>query len=197
MSNLLDVIGIFSTTILAALGMWQSYQGIKARVNNLVSWRAVEKGANSLLTQMRGDKYIPDAIFAAGRGGAVLGGLISNKFYRHSPIPIFMVDRIYHRERKDPTPEILTNVLGIVDTPRSILLAVGINATGKTIQTYEDWLRSNGAEEVRVAVLVDSVTSARKPNYSYRCQVIDPQKLKMPWYTGGIIDWLPPIQRVT
>ncbi|MHC4439657.1 MAG: hypothetical protein ACYS3S_20050, partial [Planctomycetota bacterium] len=64
-----EIVCMISTTILAVLGIVQSYHGIKNRVKNLVSWRAVEKGTANLLTQMRKDQYFPDAIIAMGRGG--------------------------------------------------------------------------------------------------------------------------------
>ena len=46
-------------------------------------------------------------------------------------------------------------------------------------------------QEVRVAVLLESKTSAYTAEYSYKRRKIDVRKLKFPWYRGGIIDWVP------
>jgi hypoxanthine-guanine phosphoribosyltransferase len=127
-----------------------------------------------------------------GRGGAVLAGLMSNKFYKEKNIPIFMVDRdIIHGHRTRNT-EIKTDILDLVTPPKSVLLIGGVNASGGTFEKYSSWLNTKGVEKIRVCVLVESKTSKFQADYCDQKIAMDPTELKMPWYKGGIIDWQPP-----
>lgn len=192
MGDITNIIGIISTTIVAILGVFQSYQVIKSRAKNLVSWRSVEKGIENLLSQMRKDQYFPDAIFPMGRGGAVVAGLMSNKFYKEKNIPIFMVDRDIIHDHRSRKAEIKTDILDMISPPKSILLIGGVNASGATFEKYSNWLQSKGVEKIRVCVLVESLASKFQADYCYRKIALNPTELKMPWYKGGIIDWQPP-----
>ena len=187
--NIAEVIGIVSTTVVAILGIQQAYTSVRARMKNLMSWRTVEKGISELVSQMRRDSYMPDMILAMGRGGAIMAGLLSSRFYRHRAVPVFLVDREYDHLGKERIPRIRTDIMDFVTCPRSVLLIAGVNAGGGTLEVYTKWVTDAGAGDVRSAVLVDGVTSRRSADYSYKREAIDPESIKMPWYKDAVIDW--------
>jgi hypoxanthine phosphoribosyltransferase len=192
MENLMGIIGVVSTAILAIIAIAQGYQTVRDRAKNIVSWRTVEKGIQSVLQQMNKDHYHPDAIFAMGRGGAVMAGLMSNKFFNERNIPIFMIDRDMHHGNSCRSIEIRTDVIDVREAPESVLLVAGVNASGLSFEEYSKWLKSKGVKSIRSSVLVESATSKFQVDYYYKREPVDPENLKMPWYQGGIIDWKPP-----
>jgi hypothetical protein len=88
--------------------------------------------------------------------------------------------------------EIKTDTIDIITPPKSVLLLSGVNARGGTIEKHSNWLHSKGVENIRVCVLVESMTSKFQTDYCDQKIALDPKELKMPWYKGGIIDWQPP-----
>jgi hypoxanthine phosphoribosyltransferase len=162
---------------------------------NRVSWRQVEKGVKRLLEDMKNNQFIPGSIMAMGRGGAVMAGLMSNKFYLHKSVPVFMVDRNYKHSEENSQPEINCNMVNLSQLPEPVLLVGGINASGRSIIEYKKWLKEVGVQKVRTAVLVESTMAKPRADYYFRRNPVDPRKLKMPWYKGGIIDWVPPKAR--
>lgn len=192
MTNFTTIVGVISTTIVAILGIIRAFKAIDKKSKKIVSWKFVEKGIENLLSKMRKDNYYPEAIFSIGRGGAVISGLISNKFYREKKIPIFMVDRDIIHSSHTRKVVIRKDILDIKKSPNNILLVSGINASGSTYEKYFSWLNSKGVTNIRSCVLVESIVSKNRADYVYERTELDPTKLNMPWYKGGIIDWQPP-----
>ncbi len=192
MADAVTTIGVISTSVLAALGIFQSYQKIVGKLKNLVSWKVVEDGVEHLLTQMRRDNYYPDAILPMGRGGSVIAGLMSNKFYADKNIPIFMIDRDIRHNDNTRVAVLKSEIADLARAPRKILLVSGINASGTTIEAYKRWAAAKGAQDVKTATLVESHTAKSLAEYCYKRRAVNPNKLKMPWYEKGIIDWQPP-----
>lgn len=159
--------------------------------NNKYTWNNVESGVKKMLSLMKGDNYIPDAIICNGRGGAVIGALMSNKFYHDHNVPLFMMDRLHKNKDGRKIVELLIKKIEFVNFPKKVLVVSGVSSSGVTLEKYCMYMKDMGVSEIKTAVFVSSNYSKEYPEYCYKRIKIDPELLQMPWYKGGIIDWVP------
>ena len=189
MDGILNVVGVASSSVLAVISAAQAYSVVKQKVNNRVSWRVINRGLKKILGDMRRDSYIPDCIFAMGRGGCVIAGMISNKFYRDRNVPIYMIDRSFMYSKNTKSAQLCDEFINVTKSPGSVLLVAGINASGETLNKYREWFQEHGATEIRTAVLYSNIVARVSPDYYYKKVSIDPKLFKLPWYGDGAVDW--------
>jgi hypothetical protein len=73
---------------------WQIYLWLKP--HRKVSWREVEKGVLKLRDDLINKNYFPILIIGIGRGGSVIGALLSGSF---GNISIIVIDRVYEMKK--------------------------------------------------------------------------------------------------
>lgn len=184
----------FFVTLLTIVGAITSVAVGVVQVRNLLQhrmpWRVIDRAIDQLAEQMVEQSFAPDAIFAMGRGGAVMAGLLSSRLgSTQSNVPIYMIDRDIKLTPDGREARILEGIVDLVQSPKKVLLVAGVNASGGTLIAYTAWLKNSGAQEVKSCVIAESLTSRKNASFVYRKYGMDPKKLKMPWYKKGLKDW--------
>jgi len=138
---ILGLIGAIS----AALYLWDRFFPIRR-----LSWKFAERAADKIKEQMTADAFSPTLIIGVGRGGAVMGALISACLgYR----PLIVIDRKYIWKNRDRCDDILFRM----DIPRiyleGVLIVSGEVHTGNTMRIYSEYLIKLGAKSIRKATL--------------------------------------------
>ena len=188
-SDILQLLLYVSAGFGAALAIWQFGREVVDWLDYRVTWGEVEKAVDHLVDQIQRNEYAPDGMFAMGRGGAVMAGLMSGRIVRGKNVPIYMVDREMKYIGPNRTAVIHKDVLELKDAPRSVLLLAGVNASGGTLSEYRQWLAEKGVKEIKSCVIVESLTAKSRASFYYKRYAIDPRRLKMPWYHEGRKDW--------
>lgn len=140
-----------------------------------IKWRTVEKGIKRLKEYLIRDKYIPSLIVGIGRGGAIIGALLSGCL---GHIPILVIDRVYEWEdniRKDD----LWEKIKLSRNLDKVLLVAGELHTGGTAKIYIKYFKSMEAKEIKFLTFLKDPYPAYKPNYYY----IESKKkdTRLPW----------------
>ncbi|CEN54410.1 hypothetical protein CCAND93_890001 [Capnocytophaga canis] len=149
------------------------------RENNCIqySWQDVEKSVIKMKNLLLKETYMPTLVVGIGRGGAVLGGLISGVFGK---LPIVVMFYEYHKEESKITCE--TNIL--LNIPKKylnkVLIVVGDIVTGRGMNTFTKAVKTMGAEEVRVYsfAYVGTISQYIPDYYSYN---LNTSEFKFPW----------------
>ncbi len=97
-TTILDIIGY----LFAAIGLGVTvYQTFDVWLNfRTFSWREVDKYSKKLIEKIEKDEYIPDVIVCIGRGGSIIGSILSgnihiDKVQQDRNIPILGADLMY------------------------------------------------------------------------------------------------------
>ena len=165
-------IGVLASVYKAA-DAWLSIRRFK--------WGDVDRLASKILRQIDEDKFIPDVIVGIGRGGSVLGAILSGNIdvpHKKRNIPILGVDRLYEW-RGGARFEVKNEMVDFGPLKgKKVLLVAGDVLTGSTMKFFLRQLRDAGAAEVRTACLVKGVTAAYNPDY-FGKEI--PADFRMPW----------------
>ena len=151
----------------------------------LISWFDIGD-LTSHIEQQINSIWKPDLIVGLTRGGLLLAVLLSHRF----GIPMETL-RVSLRDTLLPQ-ETNQAIIDLAASGKHILIVDDINDTGETIA----WIRNNWnenaegktiawAESVRIAVLVNNVTSAETVDY-YGMEInkaVDPAWIVFPWET--------------
>lgn len=149
------------------------------------SWRDVDAMSKRIINIMSNDMYIPDVIVGIGRGGAIVGALLSGNMAipnKKQNIPLLGVDRIYEWrngrriELHNPMVE-----LGALAGKRVLLVAADVSS-GDTMKMYLQTLREQGVSEIKTAALLKNVAATFKPDY-YAREIAG--TFRMPWMYRG------------
>ncbi|MFJ1323611.1 phosphoribosyltransferase [Capnocytophaga canis] len=141
------------------------------------NWQDVEISVIKMKNRLLKETYTPTLVVGIGRGGAVLGGLISGVFGK---LPIVVMFYEYHKEKSKITCE--TNIM--VNIPENysdkVLIVVGDIVTGRGMNTFIEAVKEMGAKEVRVySFAYVRTTSEYTPDY-YSHELNTPE-FKFPW----------------
>jgi probable phosphoglycerate mutase len=140
-----------------------------------ISWRYAEKSTERISQQMIKDEFIPTLILGIGRGGAVMGSLISGVLGHKS---LCVIDREYtwvDGRRKD---DMLLHTTFPSEVIEKVLLVAGEVHTGNTMRKYYEYLKNIGAKDVRRATLLFEKGSTEPVEY----KGIETHKdLRLPW----------------
>lgn len=140
-----------------------------------IKWSTVEKGVKKLKEDLIHDNYMPSLIVGVGRGGSIIGALLSGCL---GHVPILVIDRVYEWEdnlRKDDIRE----KIRLSRNLDKVLLVAGELHTGGTARTYIEYLQSIGAKEIRYLTFAKDPYPAFSPDYYF----VESKKpdVRLPW----------------
>jgi len=173
--------------ILAAIGFLATlYKTIDVWINlRAFNWKEVDRLTKKLIRDIRDDLFVPDVIVGIGRGGSILGALLSGNLYvpdKKRNIPLLGVDRLYEW-RNGERVEVENKMVDFSPLRgKRVLLVAGDVLTGGTMTFFLHQIREAGAKEVRTACLVKGVTAAYTPDYFGKEITGD---FRMPWMYKG------------
>ncbi len=147
----------------------------RKRIRGKVSWKQVEKGVIQLKEDLIKANYYPTLIVGIGRGGSIIGALLSGTL---GNIPIIVIDRVYdwtYKERKDGFCE---NIKISKNIDR-VLLVAGELHTGNTAKKYTEYFEKMGAKEIKMLTFMTESFPPFKPDYFYLQS--DEKYLRFPW----------------
>ena len=172
----------FTATVWKSLQKWRSLRSF--------SWKEFEKYSKRLIKLITEDGYYPNVIVTIGRGGAILGSVLSGNLPKEMVcedkgsvnVPILGLDRIYrwHAGERIEVPNDMVDLTPL--NGKKILLVAGDILTGGTMEVYRKQIQGANPEEIRTASLVKGITSAFLPTYFGR-EI--PGDFRMPWMYKG------------
>lgn len=184
--NVKDILDITSY-VLAFVGFLATlYKTVEVWLNlRRFSWTEVDKLTKKLIQQISSDMFVPDVIVGIGRGGAILGALLSGNLRvpgKSRNIPLLVVERIYewHDGERIEVENEMINLSPL--RGKKILLVAGDVLTGGTMRFFLREIEQVEPQEVRTACLVKGVTSAYRPDYFGKEITGD---FRMPWMYKG------------
>ena len=165
------------------------YKTIQVWVNlKILSWSDVDKYSKKIIKKIRNTGFKPDVIVTIGRGGAVLGAILSGNTSVHkdknkkSNIPILGVDRMYKWENncRHEIPNDMVSFNPLVG--QKVLLVAGDILSGGTMKFHFEQLEDVGVKEIRTACIVKGASSTLHPDYFGKEILAD---FRMPWMYKG------------
>ncbi len=124
----------------------------------VTSWFYLRKEINRAYNNMKNEDYVPSLIVCVGRGGAIVGSLLSGRF---GEVPIYMNFRGYDYKDGDRLDYMMFPQMPIGDEfLRSVLIVDGEIHGGGTMKLYENAFEEMGARDIRtLAVYVEKGSS--------------------------------------
>ena len=153
------IIGIIFSTIGAISSIWFLYDKLSKRWK--LSWRFVQKAVLRITDRMTGDDFSPSLIIGIGRGGAIMGAMISGALGHR---PLIVIDRKYDWKdgrRVDDLVQRLKINIGL----DKVLLVAGEVHSGNTMRLYYNYFQELGAKEIRRATLYYEIGSTEPVEY--------------------------------
>ncbi len=143
--------------------------------NKKITWKDVTKASENLFSKMARDKYNPTMIIGIGRGGSIIGALISGLF---GHIPLIVIDRKYTWINGRRYDDIILKVDFPENLLERVLLVSGETHTGNTIRFYYNYFQKIGAKEIKKATFLYSKESVENIDY---IGLIGKGNEKLPW----------------
>lgn len=150
------------------------------------SWKQVDKCSKIVIKQIERDKFVPDMVVGIGRGGAIVGSILSGNIIipsiKERNIPALFFDRHYDWQNGERV-EVVNNMVDftLLEGKKVLLVAADV-ITGGTMKFYVHQLRSAKVSDLKTACLVKSQTATFQPNYFGQEVTAD---CKMPWMYKG------------
>jgi len=171
----------FCGTVWKTVQVWTSLKSF--------SWRDVDKCSKNIIKRIQHDGFHPDFIVAIGRGGAILGSVISGNLHDEGSangsdknIPILGCDRHYKWQSGERT-EVRD---GMIDFTRlngkKVLLVAGDVLTGGTMKCFLSQIRESEPTLIKSACLAKGLTATFSPDYVGK-EI--PGDFRMPWMYKG------------
>ena len=154
------------------------------------SWGDFDKYSKTLVKNIQADGFYPEIIVTIGRGGAIVGSVISGNLHRKNAeggedsknIPILGCDRIYEWQSGQRI-EVANKMVDLAPlNGKSVLLVAGDVLTGGTMKCFLTQLREVKPAVVKTACLVKGVTATFSPDYVGK-EI--PGDFRMPWMYKG------------
>jgi probable phosphoglycerate mutase len=125
---------------------------------------------------MTGDDFSPTLIVGMGRGGAIMGAMISGALGHR---PLIVIDRKYEWKNGRRIDGMIQRIEIDPGLLKRVLLIDGEVHTGNTMRLYYDYFRKIGAEDIRRATLYYQKGVATEP-VEYK-GFVSSRELRMPW----------------
>lgn len=173
MKTTLEIIMYLFSIIGGVVSLWTIYQWLQPYRH--ISWRKVEKGVKRLKEELIVSKYIPTLIVGIGRGGSVIGALLSGTL---GNIPILVIDRVYEwadNERKESFCE----EIRVFKNINKVLLVSGELHSGNTARKYTDYFKQLGAKEIKMLTFMKEPYPTFKPDFAFI--ETDRSNIRFPW----------------
>jgi len=150
------------------------------------SWNDVDKYSKLIIKKIDKDSFVPDVIVGIGRGGSIIGSILSGNIIVPPPkvrnIPVLGVDRLYEW-RDGERVEVENKMIDFSPLAgKKVLLIAGDVLTGGTMKFYIRQLEKANVAELKTGCLVKGVTSALQPDY-FGKEI--PADFNMPWMYKG------------
>ena len=168
-----DILGIILGLIGAISSIWFLLDKLLRRVR--LRWRFVEKRVKEIGHKLIGDDFSPTLIVGIGRGGAIVGAMLSGVLGHR---PLLVIDRTYEWRDGRRIDGIFENISISVGLEK-VLLVAGEVHTGNTMKLYYDYFKKLGANEIRRAALY--YENGATENVEYKGLVSSNKNLRMPW----------------
>ena len=161
------IVGIISFT-------WLVYE--KKFPLKKISWKKVQKGSEHICQEMVNNAFKPTLIFGIGRGGSILGSLISGHL---GHCPQLVVDRKYVWSDKGRKEDFIFRV----DIPKkylsNVLLVAGEAHSGRTMDLYYDYFKSMNAGQIKRAVFL--FEKGCPTHVEFKGMETSRKELRLPW----------------
>lgn len=175
--------------IFAAIGFAASvFKAYKAwRSIHRLTWNDTDKQTKKLIKKIVADNYHPDIIVTIGRGGAIIGSILSGNLpspndKKSRNIPILGVDRLYKWEDGHRV-EIENNLVKFSPLKgQKVLLVAGDLITGGTMHFFSKKIENVGVADLKCACLLKGITSTFRPDY-FGKEI--PAEFETPWMYKG------------
>jgi probable phosphoglycerate mutase len=123
--------------------LWYIYE--KKYPIRRLSWKVVEKATQRIVEQMAVDGFSPTLIVGIGRGGAIMGALVSG-YLGHRPL--LVIDRKYIWKEGRRIDDMLLHLRLPPELIKNVLLIAGEVHTGNTMRTYYNYFKNIGSKQV-------------------------------------------------
>ncbi|MCK4447632.1 MAG: hypothetical protein KAW56_11205 [Candidatus Marinimicrobia bacterium] len=167
------IIGIILGSIGAISSAWFILDKLVKRKN--LTWRFAQKAVLKIADRMTYDNFSPTLLVGIGRGGAIMGAMISGALGHR---PLIVIDRKYEW-RNGRRMDDMIHRLRIDFSPEKVLLVAGEVHTGNTMRLYYDYLKSMCVKEIRRATLYYENGSIEP--VEYKGIISSNKKLRLPW----------------
>jgi len=147
----------------------------RKKIREKISWKRVEKGILRLKEDLITDKYYPTIIIGIGRGGAVIGALLSGTL---GNVPIIVLDRIYKWENHVRNEGLFEDIK-LTKNIDKVLIVAGELHSGNTAKKYTEYFEQMGAKEIKMLTFMKEPYPTFKPDFYYIQS--DKSKLRFPW----------------
>lgn len=166
------IIYIFS--ILGGIvSIWTIYIWLKPL--RKISWRKVEKGIKQLKEDLIKSNYYPSLIVGIGRGGSIIGALLSGTL---GNVPIIVIDRVYDWSSKERKEGFCENIK-ISKNIDKVLLVAGELHSGNTAKKYTEYFKEMGAKEIKMVAYMKEPFPTFKPDF-YSIET-EKSNIRFPW----------------
>jgi hypoxanthine phosphoribosyltransferase len=141
-----------------------------------ISWKSTERIVKRIVNEMISHDFSPTLIVGIGRGGAIMGSLISGCLGHR---PLIVVDRMYSWVDGDRKEDMLCKM----NVPQAffnrVLLVSGEVHSGNTMKFYYEYLKEIGAKDVKRATLF--YETGATVNIEYKGIESSRKNTLMPW----------------
>lgn len=173
---LLALIG-FLATLYKTVAVWINLRSF--------NWKEIDHLARKVIRQIGNGMFVPDVVVGIGRGGSILGALLSGNLQaldKKRNIPFLGVDRMYEWHDGERM-EVENKMIDFSPLKgKKVLLVAGDVLTGGTMTFFLHQIEEVEPLEIRTACLVKGVTSTYRPDYFGKEITGD---FRMPWMYKG------------
>jgi len=155
----------FAATVYKSVQAWLSTRKF--------DWKDVDKHAKRMVKSIRADGFYPDVIVTIGRGGSILGSILSGNLHdaKKCPdsakrnIPILGVDRLYEW-RNGQRVEIENKMVDFSPlADKTVLLVAADVLSGGTMKFFVQQVSDVNPATLKTACLVKGITATFQPDY--------------------------------
>ena len=144
----------------------------------LISWDEAYRLSLELARAIKSSRYDPDLVIAIGRGGYVPARIVCD-FLLHSLLTSIKIEHWDIAACKRPQASVRFP-LAVDVRGRKILIVDDVTDTGDTLKAAIDYVKSEGAGQIKTAVMQHKTSSAIVPDY-YADLISDWRWIIYPW----------------
>jgi len=171
--NIESIIGLTLGIIGAAASLWFLWEQLQAR--RRLSWRFVEKTAQRFAEEMGAREFSPTVIVGIGRGGAIMGALISGALGHR---PLIIIDRKYTWQSGRRSDDMILHTTLPATLLERVLLVAGEVHSGNTMRLYHNYFLKLGAGSIDRATLFVQKGTTEPVEY---VGITSERNLRLPW----------------
>lgn len=170
---LLEAIGFMIAIFGALASVWFFYDRLFPL--RKFSWHSAEKAASNISNQMKQQGYSPTIIVGIGRGGAIMGSLISGCLGHR---PLLVIDRKYMWMDGRRIDEMVLHLHLPPALVERVLLIAGEAHSGNTMRMYYNFFQQMGAHQIKRSAFFVQKGCTEPLEYIGICSE---KNLRMPW----------------